>query len=150
MFSWNLCFAICFHSTLILVGVCEHRLVTLHIVLFVYSTYSFLFLFSGIDMIADSKQTQTHTVTVMFSFCHWLSVIVALPYRRAGCAALTCSSYFDSEGQAVFQTGLWCQRRSVLISEEERNEWGKQIKWELTGSSVGLKSHWGTCHFLST
>lgn len=64
-------------------------------------------------------KTNSHTVIVMLSFLSLIGCHRSFIMSVHDCAA---SSYFDSEGQTVFKTGLWCQKCSVLISEEEQNE----------------------------
>lgn len=50
-------------------------------------TYSFLFIILFLKSLPCCRydcryKTNTHTVIVMFSFCHWLSVTMALPCQR--------------------------------------------------------------------
>lgn len=71
-------------------------------------------------------RTNTPAAIVMFTFCHLLAVIAALPRRGMAVQPRHAALTLIVKARLVFPTGLWCQRRSVLISQEEQSEWGSK------------------------
>lgn len=104
-----------------------------------YCTCSFL---AATDIIADWKQSQSHTVIVMFGFCYWLSVIAALSHRCVAVqprrAALTLILKARQCFRQVFDVrGAQCssQRRSEMSGKP--NKIGAD--WQLGGSHQPLR-----------
>ena len=75
----------------------------------------------------------SRSVPVTFGSCHLLAVAAAMPRGSA----------FDSQGQAVFQTGLWCQRSAQCSSQRRSKVSAKANKigtdWQLGGSQKPLR-----------
>ena len=108
-------------------------------------TSSFLFIIlCAVDFIADSKQTLALWLSRSVSVTDWLSLRL---YHTHGLDMHFLLWFWRPD--CVLDRSLMSDALTAHLRGGAK--WvGKQIKSELTGSSVGLKSHWGKCHFLST